>query len=282
MTSALDVMQAVHGRFSSADPQLPNGFAEHAPMGADALLALGVEPDAVAAWAARHDPAPLAPDSPVAVERDRLVAVLAATPWADVVAAEVPALVPHLGAHLFHGLIRTAHAVRALTRHDGDAGRRELATGLAAWRVWAGTGAVDGTGDRTAPAGDDDPLAAVLDAARRGAHAHLAGPSIVTIHAVTAPMAYLLLAPLLGADTHQRAAAAFARTHARYGAPAAERSPLPPPPASMFASLAERWDAHPAKLVEAAVRAHAASGDAVFLHVVAAMMGPWSTTEHGG
>lgn len=212
MTSALDVMHAVHERFSPADPQLPNGFAEHAPMGADALLALGVAPSAVATWAGRHEPTALAPDSPVAVGRDRLAAVLASTPWADVVAAEVPALVPHVGAHLFHGLIRTAHAVRALTRHDDDAGRRELATGLAAWRVWAGTGA----DDRATPAAVDDPLAAVLDAARRGAHAHLAGPSIVTIHAVTAPMAYLLLAPLLDDDAHQRAVAAFARTHARY------------------------------------------------------------------
>lgn len=270
-------MSTIQQRFSDADPQLPNGFAEHAPMGADALLALGVAPAAVAAWAARHEPTPLAPDSPVAMERERLASTLATGPWVDMVVDEVPALVPHLGAHLFHGLIRTAHAVRALTRHDDAHGRRELATGLAAWRAWAGTETRGGSSASVA-----DPLAAVLDAARRGAHAHLAGPSIVTIHAVTAPMAYLLLAPLLDADAHQRAAAAFARTHARYAASTAELSPLPAPPSAMFASLAERWDAHPAKLVEAAMRAHAASGDAVFLHVVAAMMGPWSTTEHGG
>ncbi|MEM9382312.1 MAG: hypothetical protein AAGB93_20325 [Planctomycetota bacterium] len=50
-----------------------------------------------------------------------------------VVARWVPVLAPGLSGGAFHGLIRTAHAYRALSRIDGMARRSELAAGLAYW-----------------------------------------------------------------------------------------------------------------------------------------------------
>lgn len=264
----------VQARFAGADPELPNGFAEHAPMGVDALLALGLDPDAVVAWAARHDPVPLAPASPVAVHRAKIVGELERLAWDEVLRHHTAGLAGRLDARLFHGLIRTAHAVRGLRPGADPAGLGELATALAAWHVWAESDG--GPGERASgrPAIVDVP-GVVVDAARRGAGACATRPSIVTIHAVTAPMAFLLLADLLDDATVAAAAGAFARTHARYGPP-----PQSPPDGATrpgpdrLASLLDRWDAHPAKLTEAALRGFDATGDAVFLAAIEAVTGP--------
>jgi hypothetical protein len=101
--------------------------------------------------------------------------------------------------------------------------------------------------------------------ARRGAAAFVAAPSIFTLHAVTAPTAYLLIAEHLDDAAHLVAAGVFSRTHRRH----------PEPPATdraQLASLLQRWDAHPAKLVEAALRGRAQSGDGAFGDAVAAMI----------
>ena len=273
------IRQAVNQRFGDANPELPNGFAEHTPMGVDALLALGLQPDAVLAWAARHEPVAIGPGEPVALRRAAIHAELERLPWDDVLRRHLAQLAPHIDAHLFHGLIRTAHAVRGLQAHIAhggvadETGLNELATGLAAWHVWAGDPAeLDG-----APAAADaGALDAVLDAARRGAGACAAKPSIVTIHAVTAPMAFLLLADLLDDGTVAAAAQAFGRTHARYPAPApSDRSDRPG--ADRLVSLLDRWDAHPAKLSEAALRGFDVTGDGVFLDAMEAIAGPWTT-----
>jgi len=50
-----------------------------------------------------------------------------------VVADWTPRLAPSISAAAFHGLIRTAHAVRALRRSETPQRRRELANGLAYW-----------------------------------------------------------------------------------------------------------------------------------------------------
>jgi len=60
-------------------------------------------------------------------------AELGAGPAPDVVARWVPRLAPGSVAAAGHGLIRTAHAVRALTRADRPGRRAELAQGLAYW-----------------------------------------------------------------------------------------------------------------------------------------------------
>ena len=111
---ASSIRQAVQQRFGDANPELPNGFAEHTPMGVDALLALGLDPAAVLAWAAHHEPVAIDPGAPVAVRRAGIRAELERLPWDEALRRHVAQLAPHVDAHLFHGLIRTAHAVRSL------------------------------------------------------------------------------------------------------------------------------------------------------------------------
>jgi hypothetical protein len=261
------VMTEVHRRFASAEPELENGFAEHATMGAEAMLTLGIDPEAVLAWADRHDPVPVADGSQLVSIRRAILGELTDGDWRDVVRRHVALLVGALDAHLFHGLIRTAHAIRALHDHDDHDARAELAAGLAVWTLWAG-------GDRrdVAPRTSDAPQAEILEMARRGAAAFVSAPSIFTIHAVTAPMAHLLLAEHLDAGTNAVAASVFARTHQRHLEPPSRNDDRARPDAAQLATLAKRWDAHPAKLVEAAVRGSEATGDAAFLDAVAVMM----------
>lgn len=262
------VMSTVHARFAATDPELPNGFAEHAPMGAEAMLALGISPASVLAWAERHQPVDLTPDGPLARRRAQLTEELASGDWRDIVRRAATNLLPRLDAHLFHGLIRTAHAVRALEHHDDPNGRAELANGLAAWEGW-----VDGPAPDLVPSRSTDPTGDVLEFARRGAAAFVARGSIVTLHALTAPMAYLLLSPHLDRASDAVAAAAFAHTHRRHPAPPARPDERPPPSPVQLASLTGRWDAHPAKLVEAALRGAALSGDAAFRDAAASVLG---------
>lgn len=140
-------------------PELAGGFANHGPMAADALVALGRPEDVVpfvTAYRRRLEPAPepgqalSAGDWEGALGRfDRWadwVALfeeeLAAEPFDEVTARWVPRLAPGSMAAATHGLIRTAHAVRGLLRTeevDADAPaeasprRSELARGLAYW-----------------------------------------------------------------------------------------------------------------------------------------------------
>jgi hypothetical protein len=257
------VMTIVHERFAMANPELEHGFAEHVTMGADAMLSLGIAPGSVQAWAMRHQPALLPAGSEIGAAHAVILAELAAGEWRDVARSLVIRLAGDLDAHLFHGLIRAAHAVRTLERHDDQAGRRELVLGLDAWAIWAGSSVPRGF---EPPAQTGDLLAAITDAARRGAGAFVAKLSIVTLHAVTAPLAFLLVADLLDRPTFDLAARVLARTHARYPEfPDGLSDPAPKPSPASLESLVSEWDAHPAKLAEAALRGHSLSGETVFL-----------------
>lgn len=270
-------LRTVQARFGESDPELPNGFAEHAPMGAEALLALGVEPEVVVGWADRHEPVALDLAGRVAMRRRSLMAALERRTWEDVAAEEIGRLAAHVGAHLFHGVIRVAHAVRSIRRGVDDIAVGELATALAAWHTWAGE-----------PARPDDSspalgrLTDVIEAARRGAGACAATLSIRTIHAVTGPMAFLLVADLVDGDAVAAAAAAFGRTHARLPDTVPSLHPAVPPPPDRLTALAAEWDAHPAKLVEAGLRGFHLTGEGVFLGAAEAIMGSWSTTTQPG
>jgi hypothetical protein len=126
------------------------GFSNHGPMVAEALGQLG-RADAIPAWVAtyraRLDIAP-APEKPLREEEwpaalgepDRFPAWLALfeteladRPVAAVVEEWVPRLVPGTVAAAFHGLIRTAHGLRAVGEADTPPRRVEVATGLAYW-----------------------------------------------------------------------------------------------------------------------------------------------------
>ncbi|GBE66063.1 hypothetical protein MFM001_25250 [Mycobacterium sp. MFM001] len=134
-----------------------NDFANHGPMAAEALCALGFG-DEVASWVEdykrrmdHHDPPEPRFRIDPADEQSWREALgrferagdweelfrreLADRPWREVLAQWWPRLVPGLLAALTHGLIRTAHAVRCLTAaaHPDDAALTELARGLAYW-----------------------------------------------------------------------------------------------------------------------------------------------------
>ncbi|MFN0091453.1 MAG: hypothetical protein ACKVWR_14480 [Acidimicrobiales bacterium] len=84
-----DALTTVLERFARSNPELPNGFAEHVPMGAEALLSLGVDPAAVVAWAGQHRPTALPAGSPMAAHRQTIEHELADEAWPKVVQRHV-------------------------------------------------------------------------------------------------------------------------------------------------------------------------------------------------
>lgn len=153
------------------------GLAVHAPMAAEALTNLGLAdevPRWVDAYVAAQAPLPAPPTKEPIDPRDptswrpalgdpsRLTdwnqvfdRLLAESPWPSVVSQWADRLIDGYAGAFTHGLLRTAHAVRALERRTAPspAALRELATGLA---FWAGTfkrlpGRPELTGRRSLP-----------------------------------------------------------------------------------------------------------------------------------
>lgn len=136
--------------FEGCGAEFAGGLANHGPMAADALLAMG-RPEAVVSWAERYRTRLDDADSPtspiVAAEwREALgdparmadwVAFfereIAENAWPNVLQAWIPRLAPGFLASGTHGMLRTAHAVRALGAEDSSARQAELARGLALW-----------------------------------------------------------------------------------------------------------------------------------------------------
>lgn len=136
-------------RFQKTALEYAGGLANHGPMAAEALVRLGHaalveglidvyaprlpplevgEPIAAGGReAARGDPARL-PDWVATAE-----AAVRERPWRAVLREWVPPLVDGLFAGAAHGLLRTAHAVRALDEEETPVRCRELAHGLAYW-----------------------------------------------------------------------------------------------------------------------------------------------------
>ncbi|MFD8436528.1 hypothetical protein ACFV2I_15685 [Streptomyces microflavus] len=132
-------------------------FVNHAPMAAEALAYMGYADD-VPRWVERNlrthtyhevpdarwaiDPADpddwrsaLGDFSRVADWTALFERELALAPWPEVLARWWPRLLPGMSGVLTHGVIRTAHAVRAISRagEENLAYRRELAQGLGYW-----------------------------------------------------------------------------------------------------------------------------------------------------
>lgn len=142
-------LDAALARFQQADLEWGGGLANHGPMAAEALCALGHsalidglvdvyaprvpplrvgEPIPVSErLAARGDPARL-PDWVATFDGE-----IVRRPWRELLARELPSLLPGLFAGAAHGLLRVAHGVRAVERRDTPVRRRELALGLAYW-----------------------------------------------------------------------------------------------------------------------------------------------------
>jgi hypothetical protein len=153
-----DTIDEVLSRLDDVGFEIGPGFTGHAPMAAEALVALGHPAEAVP-WIERYvcEVPHHAPPEPTGAridprdEADWRGALgdlprlgdwvvlfqeeLAEAPWAEVLARWWPRLLPGFSGGLTHGLIRTAHAVRSLTAAERPTAReqRELCYGLAYW-----------------------------------------------------------------------------------------------------------------------------------------------------
>lgn len=157
VNEALERLDRGHAGFFLGHGNQLRGFALHAPMGAEALAALG-HGDLVPGWVdwyaasrglgALPDPvAPIDPADPAswraALGETRRLADWAvlfrreidALGWRRTLATWWPRLTPGMLAGLTHGLIRTAHAVRSVAAADTPSRCQldELANGLAFW-----------------------------------------------------------------------------------------------------------------------------------------------------
>ena len=132
MSDATPALDEAFERMAAASFELPNGFVNHGAMACEALAVLDCTDD-IDSWArrfARAGGASVDPVETAGFESRQLSATTtvsrsgsAISPraidgdgWPAVVATWVPRLMPALRTALFHGAIRTAHAVRALTR----------------------------------------------------------------------------------------------------------------------------------------------------------------------
>jgi hypothetical protein len=146
----LDAFDEALERFASCGPEFGAGLSNHGPMAADALVALG-RGDAVLAWSEWYGSRLVDPTqrrNPIARDewREALGDVaragdwgaffereLAERPWREALDEWSARLAPGIMAGATHGLLRTAHAVRALDRGETPYRLRELAEGLAYW-----------------------------------------------------------------------------------------------------------------------------------------------------
>jgi hypothetical protein len=145
----LDDLDHALARFQLCDVEYGSGLANHGPMAAESLVVLGHEaliPALVDVYAPRlRDFEPGRPlparEWEAALGRAERSAdwiatfesELAAQDWRSVLARWLPELLPGLFAAATHGLLRTAHAVRALEVDENAVRVRELAFGLGYW-----------------------------------------------------------------------------------------------------------------------------------------------------
>src|SRR5712691_4105013 len=256
-------------RMAAASFELPNGFVNHGAMACEALAMLDCTDD-IDSWARRFARAGGASVDPVVSagfkwrqalgDYHRLpewigyfTQAIDGDGWPAVVATWVPRLMPALRTALFHGAIRTAHAVRAIDALGTPPRRGELARALGYWAARYRDGQPAGP---LPPAGDL--RMAVVEAAADGARRYLARPGIVHLHGVTGAMAVEILAAHIPAT--DGAAALYAATE-----PVTRPHPASPPGSELAGAAVRSLDPHQVKLVEACRRGHAATGDPAFV-----------------
>jgi hypothetical protein len=155
-----EALDAAYGLLQKEEPQCKQGLSTHAPMVAEALCALGYSDRAVA-WVKDYDAPVLqlpAPSSRIDCNEWRaalgprvgaasweatnarwgdwkefFLGELSRALWQEVLDVWVGRLTPGMCGAATHGVIRTAHAVRALARRETPERRGELARGLAYW-----------------------------------------------------------------------------------------------------------------------------------------------------
>ena len=278
MSETTPALDEAFERMAAASFELPNGFVNHGAMACEALAVLDCADD-IDSWARRFAQvggARIEPVAPAGFEWRQALGSYDRLPewigyfaraiddegWASVVEIWVPRLMPALRTALFHGAIRTAHAVRAIDAVDTPPRRGELARALGYWAARYRAGQPAGP---HGPA--DDSRAAVVRAAADGARRYLARPSILYLHGVTGAMAVEILAGHIPATA---TTAALAQVHAEHAVlyagvePAGEPHPASPPRSELAAAAVRSLDPHQVKLVEACRRGLAATGDPAF------------------
>jgi len=243
MSDTTPALDEAFERMAAASFELPNGFVNHGAMACEALAVLDCTDD-IDSWArrfARAGGASVDPVVPAGFEWRQALGDYYRLPewigyftqaidddgWPTVVATWVPRLMPALRTALFHGVIRTAHAVRAVDAVDTPPRRGELARALGYWatRYRAGQPA------SPLPHAGDLRMA-VVRAAADGARRYLARPDIFHLHGVTGAMAVeILAAHIPAADGATALAHVLAEHAALYAAtePVTQPHPASPP-----------------------------------------------------
>jgi hypothetical protein len=278
MSDTTPALDEAFERMAAASFELPNGFVNHGAMACEALAVLDCTDD-IDSWARRFalaGGATVEPVTPASFEWRQVLGAYDRLPdwigyfaraiddegWAGVVVTWVPRLMPALSTALFHGAIRTAHAVRAIDAVDSPPRRAELARALGYWAARYRAGQPAGPQDDA-----DAPRDAVVRAAADAARHYLARPNILHLHGVTGAMAVEIL---LGHIPATAAAAALAQVHAEHAAlyagvePVDEPQPASPPGGELAGAAVRSLDPHQVKLVEACQRGLAATGDPAF------------------
>jgi len=183
------------------------------------------------------------------------------SPWPSVVEVWVPRLMPGLATVLFHGVIRTAHAVRAVNTADTEPRRAELARSLAYWS------ARFRPGEDVAPDEDFQHVrAGAVESAADGASRYATRRSIFNLHGVTGAMAVNILldhlSPTAASDALRQLQAEHAAMYRGVAASVPEGDLAWDD--EWINAAAQSRDAHQVKLVEACHRAFEASGDLRF------------------
>src|SRR6516165_8356054 len=149
MSDTTPALDEAFERMAAASFELPNGFVNHGAMACEALAMLDCAGD-IDSWARRFagaGGASVEPVMPAGFEWRQALGDYRRLPewigyftqaidddgWPTVVTAWVPRLMPALRTALFHGAIRTAHAVRAIDAVDTPPRRGELARALGYW-----------------------------------------------------------------------------------------------------------------------------------------------------
>jgi Questin oxidase-like len=318
MTSTPDSIPALDSalvRVSALDFKIPNPFVNHGPMACEALVALGFDSE-MDSWVDHflatmvEAPRPVPPRWNEAFEwRDALGdyrllpewmgyfdKAISELGWSAVVETWVPRFMPGLVAALFHGVIRTAHAVRAIEAADTPARRAELARALGNWAAWFHPGEdVNGPSSTRDPgvsslregglrgAEVDDPRSDAILAAGEGADCYVSEPTIFNLHGVTGAMAVELLVPhLRDADAvaavdqlRSEHRVLYSGTQRRIQRPARERSSNGSARLDddVVVAAAKSHDPHQVKLVEACGRGLEATGDPSFAEAAATVTG---------
>ncbi len=287
-----EALQRLRGVGYEHGPALVN----HAPMAAEALAHLGYA-DAVPDWVEhnlrvrRHHRPPearwrlsgedtadwvsaLGDFSRVADWSEMFQRALAEQPWTEVLDRWWPRLLPGISGALTHGVIRTAHAIRAVALATDDNGlqRRELAESLGYWAARYSGPKPAGATTETHSSGTADAVVAldelIVDSAGFYARTRPSFP-VPLIHAITAPAAVRLVCEYLPEAQRWPSYLAARRCsdtmRSHFGSMSSGACPtlptsVPPDPAAeaeLVAAAVELGDEHAIKLAEVAIRQNA-------------------------